>query len=77
MTQPSEEPPGCRVDPHNDTDPLLARLDACLAETRRLRCEHLQWQRRVERELRRMRQIEAELDPIIGFARSGPLTQRA
>jgi hypothetical protein len=48
-----------------EDDPLLKRAKADLAETARLREAHERFCEQVDQQLARMRQIEAELDPLL------------
>ena len=46
-------------------DPLIERADAALAETARLWEAHQAFQAQVREQIDRMKQIEAELDPLL------------
>ena len=48
-----------------EDDPLLKRAEATLAETARLREAHERFREHVDQQFARMRQIEAELDPLL------------
>ena len=48
-----------------EDDPLLKRAEVALAETARLRESHERFRKHVDQQLARMRQIEAELDPLL------------
>jgi hypothetical protein len=46
-------------------DPLLKRAEAALAEVARLRAAHERFREHADQQFARMRQIEAELDPLL------------
>ncbi|WP_046869261.1 hypothetical protein [Microvirga massiliensis] len=48
-----------------EDDPLFKYAEAALAETARLREAHERFREQVDQQLARMRQIEAELDPLL------------
>jgi hypothetical protein len=49
----------------SEEDPLLQRTADVIAEAPRLQAAHRQFQTRVNQQVERMRQIEAELDPLL------------
>ncbi|WP_046867805.1 hypothetical protein [Microvirga massiliensis] len=48
-----------------EDDALFQHAETVLAETARLRAAHERFREQVERRLEQMRQVEAELDPLL------------
>jgi hypothetical protein len=48
-----------------EDDPLLQHAETVMAETARLREAHERFRELVDRQLEQMRQVEAELDPLL------------